>query len=180
MILLLLLLGGLAVNLAMNTFPRLSLLALGAVPLFVTLLASNKTLAVIAPKVLFCFHPSGLCTLACVVFVSSTAPQLGPHSSYRSSVTPLCRLPACSIVGLNHSLVLSLLVYDVEQCVGVMHYEMDSHLPFHLAANSSGSIPAAIASTSTLPCASAYYQPRGFTTSVSPLSARYWRRDVFA
>ena len=42
-------------------------------------------------------------------------------------------MPAC-IVGLNHSFIPSLLVYDVEQCVGVMHYEIEPHLPFHLAA----------------------------------------------
>ena len=44
LLLLLLLLGGLAVALAMNTFPRLALLALTAVPLLVTLIAADKTL----------------------------------------------------------------------------------------------------------------------------------------
>ena len=112
---LLLLLGGVAVALVMNAFPRLALLTLGAVPLLVTLLAANKTLVVVVPAVPFCFHPNGVGTLACVVFVRSIALQLGLRSSHRFSVTPLCRLPACSIVALNHSLVLSLLVYDVEQ-----------------------------------------------------------------
>ena len=121
LLLLLLLLGVLAVVLAVNAFPRLALLALGAIPLLVTLLATNKTFLVIVPTIPLCFHPSGLGPLACVVFVSSAALQLGPRSIHRSSVTPLRRLPACSIVGLKHSLVTPLLVYDVEECVGVMH-----------------------------------------------------------
>ena len=134
LLLLLLLLGGLVVALAMNAFPRLSLLALGAVPLLVNLLATNKTLVVIVPTVPLCFHPSGLGAVDCVVLVGITALQLGPRSSHRSSVTPLCRLPASSIVGLNHSLVPSLLVYDVERYVGVMHYEIEPHVRFYLAA----------------------------------------------
>ena len=121
-LLLLLLLGGLSVALAMNAFPCLGLLALGLVPLLVTLLATNRTLVVLVPMDPLYFHPSGLGSLACVVFVSGIALQLGPRRSHRSSVTPSCRLPAYSIVGLNHSLVPSLLVYDVGQCVGVMHY----------------------------------------------------------
>ena len=130
---LLLLLGGVAVALAMNAFSRLALLTLGTVPLLMTLLVANKTLVVVVPVVPLYFHPSGLSTLACVVFVSSIYLQLGLRSNHGSSVTPLCRLPACSIVGLNHSLVSSLLVYDVEQCVTVMHDEIEPHLPFHLA-----------------------------------------------
>ena len=73
LLLLLLLPGALAVALAMNAFPRLSLLALGAVPLLVTLLATNKTLVVLVPTVPPCFHSSGPGTLASVVFVSSIA-----------------------------------------------------------------------------------------------------------
>ena len=69
--LLLLLLGVLAVALAMDAFIHLALLALGAVPLIVILLATNKTLVVLVPPL--CFHPSGLGTLAPVVFVSSIA-----------------------------------------------------------------------------------------------------------
>ena len=71
--LMLLLLGVLAVALATNAFPRLALLALGAVPLLVTLLATNKTLVIAVPTVPLCFHPSGLGTLASVGFVSSSA-----------------------------------------------------------------------------------------------------------
>ena len=73
MLLMLLLLGVLAVALAMNAFPRLALLALGAVPLLVTLLTTNKKLVVLVPTVPLCFHPSGLGTLASVGFVSSIA-----------------------------------------------------------------------------------------------------------
>ena len=133
-LLLLLLLGGLSVDLAMNAFPCLALLALGLVPLLVTLLATNETLVVLEPMDPLYFHPSGLGSLARVVFVSGIALQLGPRRSHRSSVTPSCLLPAYSIIGLNHSLVPSLLVYDVEQCVGVMHHAIEPHLAFHLVA----------------------------------------------
>ena len=87
-------------------------------------LACPPTLIVTLRNVPLCFHPSRLGTLGCVVFVSSTALQLGPRSSHRSRVTSLCRLLACSILGLSHRLVPSLLVYDVEQCVGVMHLSL--------------------------------------------------------
>ena len=79
----------------------------------------------------------------------------------------VCRLPTCSIVGLNHSLVPSMLVYDVDKCVGVMHYEVGPYLPFQRR-NLSGSIPADIASTSTLPCFSVYCRPPGFTDVCEP------------
>ena len=69
-----------------------------------------------------------------VVFVNRAALQLGPRSSDRSSVMPRCRLPACSDIGFNHNMVGSFLVYDVNQCVGVMHYEIEPQLLFHLAA----------------------------------------------
>ena len=69
----LLLVGGLAVALAMNAFPRLALLALGAVPLLLTLLATNKTLVILVPTVPLCFHSGGLGTLASTLFVSSIA-----------------------------------------------------------------------------------------------------------
>ena len=105
----------LAVALAMNALPRLTPLAFEAVPLLVTMLATNKTLAVLVPTVPLCFHPSGLGTLASVVFVISITVRLGPRSTHRSRVTPRCRLPVCSIVGLNHCLVPSLLVYNVVQ-----------------------------------------------------------------
>ena len=74
LLLLLLLLGGLTVALTMNAFPHLALLALGAVPLLVILLATNKTLVVLVPTVPLCFHPSSVGTLASVGFVSSIAP----------------------------------------------------------------------------------------------------------
>ena len=81
LLLLMLLIGGLSVALAMNAFPRLVLLALGLVPLLVTLLAPNETLVVLVPMVPLYFHPSGLGTLACVVFVSRIALQLGFRSA---------------------------------------------------------------------------------------------------
>ena len=112
---LLLLPGALAVALAMNALPRLAILALEVVSLLVTMLATSKTLAVLVPTVPLCFHPSGLGTLASVVFVISITVRLGPRSTHRSRVTPRCRLPVCSIVGLNHCLVPSLLVCNVAQ-----------------------------------------------------------------
>ena len=71
LLLLLLLLGNLAVALAINACPRLALLALRAVQLLVTVLATNETLVIPAPTVPLCFHSSGLGTLASVVFVCS-------------------------------------------------------------------------------------------------------------
>ena len=58
---LLLLLGGLAVVLAICAFPRLTLLALGAVSVTVTVLATHTKLVPTVPP---CFHTSGLGTLA--------------------------------------------------------------------------------------------------------------------
>ena len=57
---LLLLHGGLAVALAMDAFFHLTLLAVGAVPLLVTLLASRKALLVVVPAVPLSFHTSSL------------------------------------------------------------------------------------------------------------------------
>ena len=73
MLLLLLQLGGLAVALAMSAFPRLALLASGAVTLLETLLATKTTIVVLGPTVPFLIHRSGLGTLASVVFGSSIA-----------------------------------------------------------------------------------------------------------
>ena len=143
----------------------------GGSPIALTLLATNKTLVVLVPTIHLCFHPSGVGTLAFVVFVCSIVLQLDPRSSHRSSVTRRCRLPAYGITGLNHSLVPSLLVYDVEPCVGVMHYEIEPHLPLHLVANLEWLYSRCIASTSTLPCCSVYCRPPGITTSATPLSA---------
>ena len=50
--------------LAMDTFSRLSLLALGAVTLIAVLLATHETLVVAVPTVPLCFHTSGLGSLA--------------------------------------------------------------------------------------------------------------------
>ena len=85
LLLLLLLFGVLAVALVLNAFLRLALLALGAVLVLVMFLAINKTLVVLVPTVPLCFYPSGLGTLASVVFsaalpcslVATTAANLG-------------------------------------------------------------------------------------------------------
>ena len=61
---LLLLYRGLAVGMAMDALPRLALLALGAVPLLVTLLATHKALVVVVPTVPLYFHTGSLGTLA--------------------------------------------------------------------------------------------------------------------
>ena len=60
---LLLLYRGLAVALAMDAFPRLALLALGAIPLLAYLLATYETLVVV-PTTPLCFSTSGLGILA--------------------------------------------------------------------------------------------------------------------
>ena len=61
---LLLLCGGLAVGLVMDAFPCLTLLALGAVPLLVPLLAKYETLVVVVPTILLCFHNCSMGILA--------------------------------------------------------------------------------------------------------------------
>ena len=179
LLLLLLLLGVLAVPLAMKAFLCLTLLALGTVPLLVTLLAANETLVVLVPTISLCVHTGGLGTLASAVFVSSTALQLGSRRSYRSSVTLRCPFPPCSIVGLNHRLVPTLLVYYVEQCLGVMHYEIEPHLTFHLAAKLEWLYSGCFRLSQHLAIHSVYCRPPGFTTPVSPLSARCFRRACF-
>ena len=55
---------GLTVAMVMDAFPRLTLLALGAVPLLVSLLATYETLVVVAPTTSLCFNTSGLGILA--------------------------------------------------------------------------------------------------------------------
>ena len=124
--------------------------------MLVTLLATNETRVVLVPTVPLCCRPSGLGTLASVVFVSSNVLQLGSRSSHRSRVTLRCTLPACSIVGLNHSLVPTLMAYDVDQCVGVMHDEIEYHLTFHLAAKREWLYSRCYRLYSTLPCFSVY------------------------
>ena len=61
---LLLLYRGLAEALVVDARPRLTLLALGAIPLLVTLLATHKAFLVVEPTVPLCFHTSSLGTLA--------------------------------------------------------------------------------------------------------------------
>ena len=70
---LLLLLGGVAVALAMKTFSRLALLALGVVPLLVTLL-DTITKVILAPWLPSCLSAGLLCSL-----VSAAAPDPAPR-----------------------------------------------------------------------------------------------------
>ena len=154
----------------MDAFSCLTLLALGAIPLLVSLLATCKAIVVVVPAIPLCFHTGSLGILARVVLACSTSLRLGPRNSHRPTVTPFCFLPTFSIIGLNYSLAPLLLGNNVGQRVRVMRYEIETHIPFHLAAElECGSIPAVIASTSTLPCFSVYCRPSGFTTFVSPL-----------
>ena len=157
---LLLLLGGLAVALAMNAFPRLTLLVLRAVPLLVALFATYKTLVVVVSNVPLCFNTCGLGTLACAVLFSSTS--LNPRSSHRPAVRPLCSLPVSGIVGLNYSLVPLLLGDYVEPFLAIVYYDIESHVPFDHATRATrvARFPLAIASTSTLPCFSMYCHHR--------------------
>ena len=63
--LLLLLYEGLAVSLAMDAFDRVgTVLALGAEPLLVTLLAPHKALVIVVPMILLSSHTSDFGTLA--------------------------------------------------------------------------------------------------------------------
>ena len=131
LLLLLLQLRDLAVTLAMNAFSRLALLSLGVVPLLVTLLATNKASywrfrSTFTPAVLGLWFASWLSAALPCSLVSAAATDL---ASRRFAV---CRRAAslASITGWSRRL----LVYDVEQCIGVMHYEIEPHLAFHLAA----------------------------------------------
>ena len=60
----LLLYRDMAVGLAMDAFPRLTVLALGAAPLLVSLLATYETLVVVVPMILLFFHTSSLGPIA--------------------------------------------------------------------------------------------------------------------
>ena len=73
-LLVLLVLGGLAVALVMNAFPRLVLLALGAVTLLVTLLATNKTHWFLVPTVLLYVRPAAVLAPWLRVGLSPTLP----------------------------------------------------------------------------------------------------------
>ena len=102
---LLLLLGGLAVALAMDSFRWLTLQALGAVSPLVTLLATHKTLAAVLRTVPICFYTNDLGTHPRVVLPESLLCGLVPAAITDVSVTLICRLRAQSIIGLNYSLV---------------------------------------------------------------------------
>ena len=53
--------------------------------------------------------------------------RLGHHSHHRPSVTPFGRLPTFTIVGLKFSLVPLLPGSNVEQCIRIMHYEIETY-----------------------------------------------------
>ena len=94
--------AGVVVAMIMYIFPRVSLLALGPVPLLVTLFATHKALVVVVPAVPLFFPTSGFDTLAWVVLVTCTSLRLDPLNSYQPSVTLFCHLPTFSIAGLNY------------------------------------------------------------------------------
>ena len=176
LLLLPLLLGGLAVALAMNAFPPLSLLALGAVALPGTVLTTNQTLVVTVPTVPLRFNASGLGTL-----VSSFWSVALPCSLVSAAATDLASCPfavcrrAASLASITAwsrrcwSMMLNSASWSCIKRLNLISF------PFSLR-NSSASIPAAITSTITLPCLSVYCRPPGFTTSVRPLSTKYFRR----
>ena len=62
--------------LAMNVFPRLTLLALGEVPMLVALLATHTTLVIVVPTLSPCFRTSGLGTLGFVVLCQQHLPAI--------------------------------------------------------------------------------------------------------
>ena len=163
---LLLLFGGVAVALAMNVFPLLALLASGAVPLLVTLLATIS----------LCLHPSGLGNLACVVFVSSIAQQLGLHSSHGSSITPCAVCRRAASLASNTAWSRRCWSMMLNSASGSCTTRLNLISVSILRRNSNGSTPGDITSTSTLPCFSVYGRPPGFATSVIPLSTRDFRR----
>ena len=68
------------------------------------------------------------------MLVSGTSRLLGPCSSHRHSASLLCRLPTLCTIGLTYGLVSLLLGNNLEQCVKIMRYEIESHIPFNLAA----------------------------------------------
>ena len=151
---------------------RLAPLALGAVPSLVTLLATNKKLVVPVPTVQLCVPPSVLGPLACVVVDSSIALELSRHNGHQSSVTRAVSL--ASITAWFRRCWSTMLNSASRSCTTRLSLVSLSTS----RQNSSGSILAAIASTSTWPCVNVYCRPPGFT-SVSPLSPRYFRTARF-
>ena len=134
LLLLLLLLGGLAVAPAMNAFPRLALLALGAVPLLVTCLPQTKhslfsyrrfrsafNRAVLALWLPSCLSAALPCSLvpAAATDLASRRVAVCRRAASLASITAWSR--RCWSMMLN-------------KYVGVMHNEIERHLSFNLAA----------------------------------------------
>ena len=134
LLLLLLLLGGVDVALAVNAFSRFALLALRVVPLLVILLATNRALVVLVPTVPLCFHARSLGTLVRSCLSAALPCGLIPAaaSDVASRRVAICRRAAslASVTAWSRSCWS-----DVEQCVLVMHNEIEPHLPFYLAVN---------------------------------------------
>ena len=143
----------LSVALAMDAFPRLTLLVLGAVPLLVSLLTTYGTLVVVVPTIpRSAFTPETLTSsretlssaallwglvCAAAIDVASLRFDVCRRSASLVSITAWSR--CCLAIMLNNASG-SLVSRSKRICFST------------LRRNSSGSIPAAIASTSTLPC----------------------------
>lgn len=124
------------------------------------------------------FRPaSSLGTHVLVVLASSTCLRLCQRVSHQFSVTTLCRLPACSIVGLNGPVVSLQFCWTVCQDIAFGGRIALSVQP--RGRNFSCSIHASIAYSRTLRCFILLYRPSGFPLSVSSLSAKYLRRACF-
>ena len=146
----LLLCEGLAVALVNDAFPFLTLLVWGQSYCLCPCFPQTKHSLLSYRRLRSAF------TLAAVAFsresCSSAARPCGlvPAAAIDLESLRFAVLPAFSIIGLNYSLVRLLLGNNVEQRVRVMRYEIETHLFLTLRRNySSGSIPAAIVSTST-------------------------------
>ena len=122
-------------NLVMGTFPRLTLLVLGAVPLLMSLLATYETLVVVITTIFrSAFTPAALvfsresCSSAALScgLVPVAAIDLAPRRF------AICRRLASCV--LNYSLVPLLLSNTVDQRVRLMRYEIKTHILVHLAA----------------------------------------------
>lgn len=104
-------------------FPLLTLLALGTVPLLVTLLPQHTKYSWLS---YIRFRPPFTqATLALSRESHSSAAHFcGLVFAAATDLAPFGRLPASSVVGLNHRLVPLLPGNFVEQCVNIMRYEV--------------------------------------------------------
>ena len=151
LLLLLLLLGGLDVALAVNAFPRLAPLALRAVPLLVILLATNRTLVVLVPTVPLCFHSRSLDTVVRSCLSAALPWNLVPAvaTDLASSRVAICRRAAslAPVTAWSRRCWSMMLNSASGSCTTRLNLVSLSTL----RRTSSGSIPAGIPPTSTLP-----------------------------